>query len=133
MRKLFTYIVISLYLLGSTEAYQLLKIGYLVEHYFEHKDANDLSLVEFIDVHYIQPSVVDADYAEDMKLPFKSHKDCQAQIIQFAKLPTNDFFIDVPYIETNTEISAYNSPFTGTQYLDEIFQPPRSCARVLVC
>jgi hypothetical protein len=125
MKKLFTYLIISLYLLGSTEAYQLLKIGYLVEHYFEHKDANDLSLVEFIDVHYIQPSVVDSDYAEDMKLPFKSHKECQAQITHFAKLPSNDFFTDVPYIETNTKIAEYNSPFTGTQYLDEIFQPPR--------
>ena len=119
--------------MGSTEAYQLLKIGYLVEHYFEHKDANDLSLVEFIDVHYIQPSVVDADYAEDMKLPFKSHKECQAQITHFAKLPSNDFFTDVPYIETNTKIAEYNSPFTGTQYLDEIFQPPRSWVRMLVC
>jgi hypothetical protein len=126
MRKLFTYIVISLYLLGSTEAYQLLKIGYLVEHYLEHKNASDLSLLEFIDVHYLQPTVVDADYAEDMKLPFKSHKECQAQINHLAKLPINDFFIDVPSIETNTKKSEYLSPFTGTQYLDEIFQPPRS-------
>ncbi len=126
MRKLFTYIIISLYIFGSTEAYQLLKVGYLVEHYLEHKNANNLSLLEFIDVHYIQPTIMDADYAEDMKLPFKSHHDCQAQITHLAKLQSNDFFIDVPYIETNSEKSDYISPFSGTQYLDEIFQPPRS-------
>lgn len=126
MKKLFTYLIVSLYLLGSTEAHQLLKIGYLIEHYIEHKNANNYSLVEFIDVHYLQPTVVDADYAEDMKLPFKSHKECQVQLVQIAKFQSQEYVIDVPYIETTEIHTAYSSPKLGSQYLDDIFQPPRS-------
>lgn len=125
MKKVFTYLIISLYLLGSTEAYQLLKIGYLVEHYIEHRNENNLSLLDFIDVHYIQPTVVDADYAEDMKLPFKSHGDCHAQVMPIAKLQSNNYFIDVRCIETTIQTSQYKSPETGSLFLNEIFQPPR--------
>lgn len=126
MKKFFSYLIISLYLLGSTEAYQLLKIGYLIEHFIEHKNANQLSLLEFIDLHYIQPTQIDDDYAEDMKLPFKSHKECQAQVNQVAKLSIQEIIIEVPQLETELLLSEYQSPFSGTQYLDEIFQPPRS-------
>lgn len=112
--------------MGSTEAYQMLKIGYLVEHFIEHKNANQLSLLEFIDLHYIQPTQVDDDYAEDMKLPFKSHNECHAQVNPVAKITSQEIKIEVPHIETNLQLSEYQSPFTGTQYLNEIFQPPRS-------
>lgn len=125
MKKFFTYIIISLYLIGSTEAYQLLKIGYLVEHYIEHKNETNLSLLDFIDVHYVQPTVIDSDYAEDMRLPFKSHGDCHAQIMPIAKLQSNDYFVAVTCIETTSQNSQYKSPETGSQFLNEIFQPPR--------
>lgn len=131
MKKLFTYLIISLYLLGSTEAYQLLKIGNLIEHYLEHKDANELSLLEFLDLHYVQPTQVDDDYTEDMKLPFKSHSECHAQTTPIAKTNIQEIIIDVPYIETSELISEYKSPKLGSQYLDDIFQPPR--VNMLVC
>lgn len=115
--------------MGSTEAHQLLKIGYLVEHYIEHKNATNLSLIEFIDLHYIQPTVMDADYAEDMKLPFKSHSECHAQNSYLAKISNIDISIDVPYIQTTKQETQYLSPDIGSQYLNEIFQPPRFVTR----
>ncbi len=111
--------------MGSTEAHQLLKIGYLVEHYLEHKNASNLNLLEFIDLHYVQPTVVDDDYAEDMKLPFKSHNECKVQVTPIDKIELVSYCIETPYIETKNQPSQYRSPLLGDQYLNEIFQPPR--------
>ena len=42
----------ALYLLGATEAYQLLKVPYLVEHYKTHKQFNhELSFSEIGRAH----------------------------------------------------------------------------------
>ena len=40
VKKFITISLITLYLLGATEAYQLLKLPYLVEHYKTHKQFN---------------------------------------------------------------------------------------------
>lgn len=127
VKKILTYIFISLYLIGTTELSQLLKIGYLIEHYIEHKNVNDqLSVLEFIDIHYVQPTKIDDDYQEDMQLPFKTHNDSHA----FAS--SNSYFenkqeysISTPFIEYSANHKTYVNPNTISQYLDEIFQPPR--------
>ncbi len=125
MKKILTYIAISFYLLGTTEASELLKLGNFIQHYIEHKNTENLSFLEFINVHYVKATVIDDDYSEDQKLPFKSHNDCKLQITQIDKLHIVEFYIETPYIETNNQLTHYRSPLLGDQFLEEIFQPPR--------
>ena len=127
MKKLLVHTLIALYLIGTTELSQLLKLGYFIEHYIEHKSANErLSLLEFIDIHYVQPTVIDDDYAEDMQLPFKTHNDCHAfSTISFLTQTSNAYSSDILRIEQKINYLDLNSPSFENQFLDEIFQPPR--------
>lgn len=62
-----------LYLVSTTELYQLLKVPTLVEHYFEHTTLNpDMSMTAFFRTHYNHP-VKDGDFGKDQKLPFIIH------------------------------------------------------------
>ncbi len=127
VKKVLTYLFISLYLIGTTELSQLLKIGYFVEHYIEHRNINqNLSLAEFIDIHYVQPTVIDDDYTEDMQLPFKTHNDCHSYAnSSFALYLKQEISITTPFIEYSANHKTYINPNNISQYLDEIFQPPR--------
>ena len=125
MKKIITYIAISFYLLGTTEASELLKLGNFVSHYIEHKNASNVSFLEFIKIHYVQATIIDDDYSEDQKLPFKSHNDCKVQLNQIDKFQKADYCIETPYIITSNSFSQYRSPLLGDQYLSEIFQPPK--------
>lgn len=125
MKRIITYIAISFYLLGTTEASELLKLGNFISHYIEHKNVDNLGIVDFINIHYVKATVVDDDFAEDQKLPFKSHNDCKLQITQIDKFHIVEFCIETPYIVTNNQLSQYHSPLLGDQFLEEIFQPPK--------
>lgn len=125
MKQFLTYIAISFYLLGTTEASELLKLGNFISHYIEHKKADNLSLVDFINIHYVKATIIDDDYKEDQNLPFKSHNDCKLQITHIDKFQAAEFCIETPYIETNNKLTQYHSPLLGDQFLEEIFQPPK--------
>lgn len=66
------YLLIAFYLLATTELNQLLKLPILVGHYLDHQaNAKNLSIYQFLYIHYAKGDVKDADYEQDMKLPFK--------------------------------------------------------------
>ncbi len=125
VKKIITYIAISFYLLGTTEASELLKLGNFVEHFIEHRLANNTGFIEFINIHYVQATIIDDDYSEDQKLPFKCHNDCKVQITQIDKFHSAEYCIETPYIITSNSYSQYHSPLLGDQFLEEIFQPPK--------
>lgn len=79
----------------------------------------------FINIHYLETTVIDSDYAEDQKLPFKSHNDCKLQITEVDKTQYN-YGIEIQSVELNTPNTQYKSPLLSNKYLDEIFQPPRN-------
>ena len=74
MRKAAIILLTSLYLLGATEAYQLLKLPFLFEHYKTHqKYTQGLTFTKFINNHYFSTAInYNSDYQQDMQLPFKS-------------------------------------------------------------
>lgn len=73
MKKLISILLLFLYLVSTTELYQLLKIPELIEHYIEHKELNpDMTITAFLRTHYDHP-VKDGDYGKDQKLPFIIH------------------------------------------------------------
>ena len=72
--KALTILFLSIYLFSATEVYQLLKIPFMVNHFSEHKTANEkVSFVKFILMHYFDVDENDQDFEKDMKLPFIGH------------------------------------------------------------
>jgi hypothetical protein len=119
---------LSIYLISLTELNQLVKFPLLVKHFIEHKEKDgNLSLWAFLDMHYAHGDVKDADYDEDMKLPFKSHGGC-VNSFSMAFIPNDVFnpFTKPAFKETKT-YSVYQEDFLKSAYLSFIWQPPKSC------
>lgn len=127
-----TILLLSVYLISTTELGQLLKFPMLVEHYFEHKERNpEVTVLQFLEIHYagnhLENHPHDEDYKEDQKLPFIIHND----------LLTVSFILSKPiFLETNA-LKTYNSSrkkiavrdedFIPAIYLSGVWQPPKFC------
>ena len=127
MKKLISILLLSLYLVSTTELYQFLKIPVLIEHYLEHKEQNPkLTIGSFFKIHYDNP-VKDSDYTTDQKLPFVSH---EAHFI-IVCTPATPFTFQLSGKESNTIIVSkqtfYKSIFYNKDILNSIWQPPKSC------
>lgn len=124
--KRFTVILVLLtYLLGATDANQLLKVPFMVKHYIKHLQQNpSLSVAGFINMHYINP-IIDDDIAQDMQLPFKKHSadNCMISAISmpFQKMEVEAPAIPLPPI-TFSSLEENDYVFLP---MTAIFQPPR--------
>jgi len=100
----------------------------LIEHYNEHKQENKgLSFLGFLELHYAQNKLPDADYDKDMKLPFKSATNFNITSISFcAPVPQ---YKQNPIIYFNNDQQQFaDFSFTYTSaFLSSIWQPPKSC------
>ncbi|WOC51204.1 hypothetical protein BPO_0557 [Bergeyella porcorum] len=127
MKRLIPYLFIILYLTSFSEVRQVLKLPLLIEHYLTHKQQNEeMTLATFFRIHYLEPQVQDADYEQDMQLPFKqidlvsmalgiAFPQKQMQLY-FTKEPTN-------YREQSHNF-AYVEPFYPSVFTS-IWQPPK--------
>nr|WP_262908792.1 hypothetical protein [Chryseobacterium turcicum] len=117
-------LLLSLYLVSTTELYQLLKIPVLIEHYIEHKGLNaEMSLTAFLKTHYENP-VKDRDYDKDQKLPFVSHANLLSVV--FTINPSVDFhFTEKAYISLEIKKIFYKSILYNKEILNSIWEPPR--------
>ena len=116
--------------MATTELYQLLKLPFLVEHFMEHKEQNkDITLLDFLSLHYANGDVKDADYEEDMKLPFKSHSNTITTNIVDAMASTVLKITIHPkpnFVELKVIIIAKEAIFASS-YHSNIWQPPKFC------
>lgn len=113
---------------STTELYQTLKLPILIEHFIEHKEQNNqLTLWQFLCMHYAEGDVKDADYEQDMKLPFKTHLNINYATFT-AYLPTYivHFPVQTHFFEAKVLNSYIPSFFTST-HLSSIWQPPKFC------
>jgi len=70
MRKSFAIILISLHLLGNTEANQLLRLPQLLSHFFQHhRQDPSISFFDFVAMHYAGDDGTTADDDFDSQLP----------------------------------------------------------------
>jgi hypothetical protein len=127
VRKAAIIFLTTLYILGATEAYQLLKLPFLFEHYKTHQKFNQqLSFSKFIEIHYFTSTMYSSDYQQDMQLPFKS-SNRTVSMLNF-----DSFFIAKLFIEPIVFFSPqkiyllYNDLDYASNKLDNIFQPPRA-------
>ncbi|HET7116778.1 MAG TPA: hypothetical protein VFI29_09820 [Hanamia sp.] len=127
MKKVFAISFLLIYLFSTTELSQLLKMPLLVEHFIEHREENShLTLGQFLYMHYAMGDVKDADYAKDMKLPFKTHDNCVASIIN-VYLPAQKVVITKPVLLIENQHFKTQETFLQSAFLSNIWQPPRIC------
>ena len=119
-------LLLLIYMLGTTNACQLLKLPLLVSHYIKHKKESPyITLVSFFKMHYIDPQPMDADYNEDMQLPFKTAPDALCRNIPL-------FVSMLPVIELNAPVVNYqrqpviDDDFSTILLINNIFQPPKA-------
>jgi hypothetical protein len=125
MKKVGANIFLVLYLFSTTEAYQVLKFPVILEHFHKHqKENNDITFLEFLDIHYMHGSPMDDDYEQDMQLPFKRmNHHFNMTPAHVKELTSTTLVITPPIKETSFIIVDDNS--IRSRYLSSIFQPPR--------
>lgn len=126
MKKTIALASLLVYFFASTEAKQLFKIPVIFQHYAEHREENrQLSLLDFLDMHYMQGSLFDQEDDRDMKLPFKSTGD----VFSFFPLtadrmpPSCLVFCPQKNLETFFRFSTMGKPLRSAEH--NIWQPPR--------
>ena len=63
-----------IYLLTATEFNQVWKLPIFISHFIEHRqESPDITLKEFVALHYFSGDIRDADYARDEQLPFRDN------------------------------------------------------------
>lgn len=125
MKRGITILLFCIYTFGATDACQLLKLPLLVSHYIKHKKENPQTTVAgFLKMHYIDPQPMNEDYAQDMRLPFKTMPDAF-----FRHTPSVLSFEPVikwkaPQV-LSTEPPLFNEIAISPLLVNNIFQPPR--------
>lgn len=113
------------YLFGATDADQLLKIPLLVTHYIKHKKESPyMTLGSFFKMHYIDPQPFDADYSQDMQLPFKTVRDMVCRNIP-TDLTVLSRITFKPPVENPGIQPVINDDIPPHLMTYGIFQPPR--------
>ncbi len=114
--------------MANTPLKELLKLPLLIEHYTKHKAENkSIGFIDFLKMHYFNGDPKDADYDEDMKLPFKTISNDFATIVFSTP---NTVSIDVPkqiFIQTSQPKFGHQTLNFSSANLNSIWQPPRFC------
>jgi len=131
VKKWISISLLSVYLISTTELYQLLKIPFFVEHYIEHRGLNhNLTVWEFMTLHYFGDDLRDDDDAKDMQLPFKSNDGyITLNILAFIAEPVTTILhlpADAVAIGLTT-CTIYEKVFIPSSYSSNIWQPPKFC------
>lgn len=117
--------LLTVYLFSFQEFRQVLKLPTLVEHFVKHTltDPN-FSVTNFIEHHYLSGNVVDNDFEQDMKLPFKTMDFSTSSSIFILNKPITEN-IEQPkklFTERKSNFS-YKKDFIS-EFQFSIFQPP---------
>ena len=126
MKKWLVYFLLFTYLTSFSEVRQVVKMPRLIEHYTSHKIANhDMSLFAFIKMHYIDEQIVDSDYNQDMKLPFKTHDFSSSTIT--LNIPPEKAIINLQrhlvFVDDSNNFS-YSEKFYPSVF-QKIWEPPK--------
>lgn len=125
MKKLISILLLSLYLVSTTEVYQLLKIPALIEHYWEHKTLNpEMSLIAFLKTHYDHP-VKDGDYSKDQKLPFVIHSIPLSLVFTIGQRFIFDLKNNGFKQMKSHKIPSKDEDFCYKGFLSSVWEPPR--------
>ena len=120
VKKGATIFLLVLLVVTQTPLGQFFRFPLLIEHYKKHQKQDGVSLIAFLEDHYIT-SHKDADLPEDEQLPFKN-----------VTLNSIGYAIVTPVFQANlvTALPAekkitFSDIYSPQQHLATIFHPPR--------
>jgi len=124
VKRLFLHIILTIVILDTTSLYQVLKFPALIKHFIEHKTLNqNISVLDFMAMHYGGNDLDDNDDEKDMQLPFKK---VETQHANFLFIPFTTTFT---FKNTFWPVKAdYGPDMPQVQYnaaLGSLFRPPR--------
>ncbi len=104
---------------------ELFQIGQLASHFQDHESENpEMTIWTFIQIHYINETIVDEDYAEDMKLPFKTSEKISGPIV--AKIFPEAFYQIIISVESSVSFAEFfGNQFIAQDIARHIWQPPK--------
>lgn len=119
--------LLLLFLVQSTQFGEVLKTPLLITHFIQHKNLYpETTVLGFLKMHYFDKTVIDADYAQDMQLPFKT-VDTHFLLLQLSLPPLTVQLVTVfCYVSANK--LSNKSLAKPSSFQVEIFQPPKSVA-----
>jgi hypothetical protein len=128
VRKAAIILLTSLYLLGATEAYQLLKLPFLFEHYKTHqKYTQGLTFTKFINNHYFSTAInYNSDYQQDMQLPFKSSNRAVSLLNFDSFFMAKQSIVSIMSFNLRIKHLLFDDKDYASNKLNNIFQPPRA-------
>ena len=125
MRKWTIIFSLGLVFISNTSFCQVFKLPLLMEHYKEHKaDNEEVTLLEFLYMHYGGNDQTSADDSKDSQLPFKQFDQCLQLSLCHPILKLNLARVILPatgYNYPTFQHSLSESPFKGGT-----FKPPQS-------
>jgi hypothetical protein len=127
VKKLFTYLAVTVFFFSTTGLSQMFKLPILMAHYVEHvKRDHHLGMLDFLSMHYWGQDLNDNDQDRDMQLPFKSptqHCCSQISLIPPAGVVTIDhhYFVPSKPVQPIVEDSFYIMNAASS-----LFRPPRA-------
>jgi hypothetical protein len=120
------FILLLLFLASSSTFNQLLKLRVLVTHYVEHqqRDSN-LSIIDFLSMHYWGTDANDNDENRDRELPFKTINAHSFQItfLSSSKTITIKRMAQPIIVADYPELDDSHLPNPA---LNSLFRPPRA-------
>lgn len=127
MKKYVSIVLLFFYVFSMTEVHQLWKAPKLVEHYLEHKSEDKgLTLISFLEMHYLNGFTKDADFEKDMKLPFKATQDNCFSFVVLLPTPEKFELNSEPFVlEIHKPTILQKSQVFISNYLSSIWQPPK--------
>lgn len=120
--------LLTAFLLSTTELHQLLKLPVVFEHLAEHRKENkSISFLQFLDMHYMHGSPRDKDYSEDMKLPFKTADNCASMVSPVVIPGVTHVFESLVVSIPEKKNHIPKGELIPSSYLSCVWQPPRPC------
>ncbi len=124
MKRFSAILLLSVTLFTQTELHQLLKLPVLVQHFIEHRAENkNISIADFIILHYFNGNPKDKDYERDMQLPFKT-TDFTA-LVTFAIIPSQPVSVLQPVVFIDNLFPAIDNNCNNCSQPSDIWQPPK--------
>ncbi|MGV3508445.1 MAG: hypothetical protein ACO1N7_04085 [Sphingobacteriaceae bacterium] len=128
VKKLVAILFLTVHLFSTNEAYQLMKLPVVFNHFTEHKALTPtISFWAFLTLHYAKYNVKDLDYERDMQLPFKTIDHLSVPIIP-AFLPELTLLLHVNSTQIIlSKMYIADEFFILTDFVSGVWQPPKYC------
>lgn len=113
------------YLFTATELNQLWKLPIFISHFIEHRqESPDITLIDFVTLHYFSGDERDADYARDEQLPFRDDSECMIGSISsiVPSAASISYQSEILYLISFTPKTQDGKPSSSQA---SIWQPPR--------